>query len=90
MEEASRDGHPHLRLVVHPTVGPLDLQTVTEVFLTAIGAGSGVQRVSGLLWRDAGFLRVERLAPRTTASGKILHLHLERTSQVRQVSRPES
>jgi len=78
VEEESRDGHPHLRLVVHAAVGPLDLQAVTEVFLTAIGAGIGTERVMALLWRDAGLLRVERLASRTTASGKILHLHLER------------
>jgi hypothetical protein len=78
LEEQSDDGHVRLQLLVHPRVGPLDTDMVAETFLTAIGRGSGVERVMGLLWREAGFLRVERVAPRITASGKILHLHLER------------
>jgi hypothetical protein len=30
-----------------------------------------------LQWRQAGFPRVERRAPFTTAAGKIVHLHRE-------------
>jgi hypothetical protein len=90
VEDEAEDGRPRLRLLVHPSVGLLEPQAVAETFLTAIGAGSGVQRVSGLLWRDAGFLRVERLAPRTTASGKILHLHLEHMPRATPASRPEA
>jgi hypothetical protein len=90
VEDEAEDGSPRLRLLVHPAVGPLDTEAVSETFLTAIGTGSGVQRVSGLLWRDAGLLRVERLAPRTTASGKILHLHLEQMHRAAPASRPEA
>lgn len=90
MEEESRDGHPHLRLLVHPAVGPLDTEAVSETFLSAIGAGASVERVMSLLWRDADLLRVERLVPRTTASGKILHLHLDRTPPARSASRPKA
>ena len=78
LEDEADDGQPRLRLLVHPAVGPLDTHAVAEVFLAAIGSGSGVERLTELLWRDGGFLRVERLSPRTTASGKILHMHLER------------
>jgi len=74
VEEETEDGHPRLRLLVHPTVGALDTQAVAETFLTAISPGSGVERVMGLLWRDAGFLRVERRSPESTPGGKILHL----------------
>ncbi len=87
LEDEADDGQPRLRLLVDPAVGPLDPTRVADAFLTAIGTGTGRERLRELLWRDAGLLRVERLAPRTTASGKILHLHLERTSQARQVSR---
>lgn len=48
-------------------------------FLTAIGSGSVIERVMELLWRDADFLRVERRAPLTTHSGKVLHLHFRRS-----------
>ncbi|MBA2448831.1 MAG: hypothetical protein H0V51_12475 [Chloroflexi bacterium] len=78
LEEEEDDGRPRLRLLVHPSVGPLDGDAVADAFLRAIGHGSGADRVMGLLWREAGFVRVERRAPRTTPSGKILHLHVDR------------
>jgi len=76
VEQEAADGRPRLRLLVHPTVGPLDADAVADVFLTAIGYGSGVERVMGLLWRQARIVEVVRRAPLTNASGKILHLHL--------------
>jgi len=90
VEDDAEDGRPFLRLLVHPAVGPLDNQTVADTFLRAIGHGSGAERLTELLWRDGGLLRVERLAPRTTASGKVLHLHLDRTPSARSASRPEA
>ncbi|MDR7522582.1 MAG: hypothetical protein QN168_08980 [Armatimonadota bacterium] len=78
VEEESDDGRPLLRLLVHPSVGPLDPDDVARTFLAAIGAGQGPERLMGLLWRDARLLRVERQAPQATASGKILHLHQQR------------
>ena len=35
-----------------------------------------------LVWRDAGFLQVERGAIQTTAAGKVLHLHSNRSLDV--------
>jgi hypothetical protein len=90
VEDEAEDGRPRLRLLVHPGVGPLDPIKVADAFLAAIGAGTGAERIMGLLWRDADLLRVERLAPRTTASGKILHLHLEHMPRAAPASRPEA
>lgn len=52
-----------------------DPWAVADAFLDAAGQGSGGARLMALQWRGAGLLRVERAAPRRTASGKILHLH---------------
>jgi hypothetical protein len=76
LEEEGDEGQPRVRLIVHPAVGPLDSQAVAAVFLNAIGAGSGAERVMGLLWRNAGLLQVERRPPVVGASGKIQHLHV--------------
>jgi hypothetical protein len=75
VEEESEGGRPRLRLVVDPSVGPLDTDAMVGVFLAALGGGSGVEEVMRRLWQEGRFLGVERAAPRTTAGGKIQHLH---------------
>jgi hypothetical protein len=82
VEQEAEDGRPRLRLLVHPAVGPLDSKALTDTFLTAIGGGSGAERVMELQWRQAGFLRVERRAPIVTAAGKVLHLYREQPTKV--------
>jgi hypothetical protein len=74
VEEESTDGRLHMRLLVHPALGPVDERGIVETFLTAIGEGSGVERLVELQWRQAGVPVVERRAPRAAASGKIRHL----------------
>jgi hypothetical protein len=54
----------------------VDPHAVAEAFLTAMSFGSGVERVMGVMWRQARLLRVERRSLLTAASGKILHLHI--------------
>lgn len=66
-----------MRLLVDPAVGDVGLDAVARAFLEAIGPGSGVERIMSAVWEDADLLRVNRRAPAATASGKILHLHLE-------------
>ena len=50
LEEETGAGHPRIRLLVHPTVGPVEARAVAETFLGAISPGSGAERVMGLLW----------------------------------------
>jgi hypothetical protein len=78
VEDVASDGRSRLRLLVDPAVGPVDVEKVAATFLAAIGHGSGVERLMGLLWQEAGVLHVERRPPLLTAAGKILHLHQER------------
>jgi hypothetical protein len=76
IEDEVEGGHRALRLVVDPSVGPLDERAVSEAFLGAIGRARGAGRVTELLWRDAGILRVERRPPVASTGGKIIHLHV--------------
>jgi hypothetical protein len=75
LEEEADQGISRLRLLVHPRLGPLDDRAVVETFLTAIGAGP--QRITGLVWREADVIDVQRRPPLATAAGKIFHLHLK-------------
>jgi hypothetical protein len=73
-EQEDGTGEPRLKLVVSPSVGPLDAAAVRTTFIEALGAGSGAERVMSLQWSVAGFLSVERAEPVRAPSGKILHL----------------
>jgi hypothetical protein len=74
VEGELQDGRPHMRLLIHPAVGPLDPALAREAFLVALGSGSEVHRSMAATWREAGLVDIERRAPVTEAIGKILHL----------------
>jgi hypothetical protein len=78
VEREEADGRPRLALLVDPRVGALDADAVARAFLDAVGAGTGAEHLMGRVWREAGVLTVERQAPLTARSGKILHLHSAR------------
>jgi hypothetical protein len=81
LEEEAPGGLPRLRLLVNPSVGPLNDEAVADAFLDALGRGSGGPRVAEFTWRAARLLRVERREPERTPSGKILHFHLSGSAQ---------
>ena len=74
VEDQDDDGWPRLRLLVHPAVGPLDSAAVCKAFLDAIGRSSEHKRNMAAQLRQAGLLHVERKVPRSTTTGKILHV----------------
>jgi hypothetical protein len=73
LEQEDASGRPRLVLVVSPRVGEVSHEAVASVFLERIGAGAGVERITGLLWHDAGVISVERRLPIVGSSGKVLH-----------------
>jgi hypothetical protein len=81
VEDEDVQGHPLIRLLVHPRLGAIDPKAAAETLLQAIGGGHGVERVVELAWRDGGIVRVERQAPLATETGKIRHRLLGRTRE---------
>lgn len=79
LEEEGGDGAPHLRLVVHPRIGPLDEAEVRSAFLKMIGSGPGAERLTSLLWKASSIVSVDRTVPQTTSTGKIHHMHVNHT-----------
>jgi hypothetical protein len=72
LEEEDAAGRPRLVLVVSPRVGAVSPEAVASAFVERVGAGSGIERITGLLWRQAGMIRVERRSPLVGSSGKVL------------------
>jgi hypothetical protein len=77
VDAEAADGTHHLRLLVHPAVGPLDERAVADAFLTAISRGTSRFPIMAQIWREAGLPTVERRPPIMTAGGKVLHVHVE-------------
>jgi hypothetical protein len=75
-EDESEDGTPRLKLIVHPAVGPVDETQLKSAFLEAVRSGAGAEKLTSMVWRDTGILVVERGLAKTTASGKIQHMHI--------------
>jgi hypothetical protein len=73
VEDELPGGRPGLRLLVHPRIGPVDVEQVEAAFLDALGTSPG-ERLMSLVWHQADVLRVERRPPLVGSSGKILHL----------------
>jgi hypothetical protein len=76
VEAEADDGSPRLSVVASPRLGPLAPEAVTDTLLAWIGRGGGIERITSILYRDGGFVRLERRAPFSTASGKVGHVHL--------------
>jgi len=74
VESEDEGGAPRLDLLVSPALGPLPEDEIRGAFLDAIGRDEA-GRVMSLDWRRPGLVRVQRRPPRTTAQGKIFHLH---------------
>jgi len=72
LEEDDILGRPRLRLLIHPDVGPIDPSSAVATLLEEISSKNGVERLMGLLWRDARLIHVERRPPIPTSSGKVM------------------
>jgi hypothetical protein len=75
VEEDAGASQPQLRLLVHPHVGPVDPEQLVAAFLAALGSDGGARQVMATVWRDSRVVSVERRAPFTTRTGKVLHIH---------------
>ena len=78
VESEGPDGRPQVRLLVHPSVGPLEPGALRDALLEALAGSGQPERVMAVQWRLGGWLDVERRPPHATGGGKILHLHQER------------
>jgi len=75
VEEESESGQPILRLMVHPSLGPLDEAQIAEAFLSQLATGPAPAARMIQMWRDSNTFHVSRRPPVVSRAGKILHLH---------------
>lgn len=81
-ENEDQEGRPSLKLVVHPRIGTLKDDEIKQTFLKAIATGPGAEKLTSLIWSTGDMLHVERNLPRTTATGKIQHMHASQKKKI--------
>jgi hypothetical protein len=79
-EEEDSDGLTRLSLVVSPEVEIADETAVVEAVLEALGQSSVAADLARAVWSQARTLRVKRTKPTWTSRGKLMPLHLVRSS----------
>jgi hypothetical protein len=72
------DGLPKVNIVVQPRLGEVAEDEVVSTVLSFLSSKRR-NRLMADVWRDGETLRVVRAEPSTTAAGKILPLHIQRS-----------
>ncbi len=77
--EELEDNHlVRLTLLVSPRLGPIDDDDLVATLRAEMQRGAAGHRLADLIWEQAGFLRVRRAEPISTARGKLLPFQVAR------------
>jgi len=80
-EEEDEQGFTRLSLLVSPSVGVLDEETVIKTILESLSRSGVAADLTRAVWSQAGTFRIKRMEPIWTARGKLMPLHLSRRSK---------
>jgi hypothetical protein len=80
VEEEDDRGQTRLTLRIHPDVPNLNEDALLRRLHEELAKGSRANEFGAKVWQDAGTLRVRREVPYASARGKILPLHISRSS----------
>lgn len=81
MEEEDERGFTRLSLVVSPDVNLPDEEAAIRLVMEAVGKSGHAGALSRAIWSQAGSMRVTRTRPTWTGRGKLMPLHLARSSR---------
>jgi hypothetical protein len=83
VEEEDADGLTRLSLCIDPSVGEIDEERVRSRLQNMFDTSPWGSRSIAKAWRGTGTFRVKRDAPRASARGKILPLHIKHSGDDR-------
>jgi hypothetical protein len=78
VEEEDENGLTHMSMLVNPTLGTINESDMINTILTEISKGTDSQRMMANILSQAKTLRIKRQPPFTTASGKLMPLHIRK------------
>jgi hypothetical protein len=81
VEEEDEGGYTRMSIIASPELGEIDESDLIKTILTELSRGTDTQRMMVEVWSKAATLRVKRLKPFTTPSGKLMPLHINKQNK---------
>ena len=81
MEEENEQGQTKMNIFVNPRLGDIDEVRLIRFILDELAKGGDAPRMMSQIWLQTETLRVKRMKPITTTSGKLLPLHIQKVKQ---------
>jgi hypothetical protein len=78
LEDEDEASHTRMSVIVNPRLRDIDEKALIEAILSELNKGTDSQRMMAKIWSEAGTLRVKRMIPFTTSSGKLMPLHIQK------------
>jgi hypothetical protein len=79
VEDEDEESHTRTSIIVNPHVGELDEAELIKTILTELRKGPDHRRLMAEVWSWSNTLRVKRIRPYVTGTGKLLPLHIQKT-----------
>jgi len=70
-----------MNIFVNPRLGDIDEVRLIRFILDELAKGGDAPRMMSQIWLQTETLRVKRMKPVTTNSGKLLPLHIQKVKQ---------
>ncbi len=80
VEEEDANGQTRLTLLVDPQIGDIDEKKLLARLQQGLAQGSRNHRFMSKIWQEAGSFRIRREPPHSSLRGKILPLHIKRST----------
>jgi phenylacetate-coenzyme A ligase PaaK-like adenylate-forming protein len=81
VEDEEEQGQTKMNILVNPRLGDIDEAGLIRLVLDELAEGGDAPRMMSQIWLQTETLRVKRVKPITTVTGKLLPLHIQRVKQ---------
>ncbi len=78
LEEEDSQGHTNISIIASPDLGEMDESEMIKTVLSELSKGNDSQRMMVNIWTQAHVLKVKRIWPYTTGTGKLIPLHIKK------------
>jgi len=80
IEEEDEKGNTRIYVIASPELGSIDENVLIQFILSELSKGSEAAKMMTIMWHRADTLKVKRIKPMITATGKLLPLHIKKAN----------